>query len=795
MKSFLTLHGSTLVKSCLCVLALHFCTAWGYGYPLQDTGQIKGTVSTPGGAVIPFATVGIVGGKQTQADENGRYVLSGIRPGTHRLRASYFNSNSDPKEIVLKEGEVLEVNLVLEEYTQALNEVLLVGDKYRKLSKKASEYVARMPLEYMENPQVYNVVDKELIQEQVALTLEEAFINIPGAAPAKTGAGMPAFFSRGFLANYNFRDGMVTSLATTVDLAIVDRVETIKGPSSTLFGGTLTSFGGIVNYVTKKPYEEFGGEVSFQLGSWDLGRLTADINTPLNEDKSVLFRLNTAVQKENFFQNQGYANTYVFAPSFIYKPSDRLTFTLGADFQLIKGTAYAGWNVTGDLQTKNIKNLKLDYDQSLINNSLASNRSSGNILLQADYKISENWTSQTKLAWSNGAYNDLYNFINSWTSDNTVSRAIGVYVPDKTGRTQLQQNFIGDFKLGRMKNRLLLGLDYMNDYRDIRYKWIPLDVVDINSPINEIGKQSVDTLISQQAISSVRIEQNTYSLYVSDMLDITDQLMVMASLRADKFVKKSAWSGPDEFDQLAFSPKFGVVFQPVKEQVSVFVNYMNGFKNLDNVIYPDGTSSDFEPQQANQWEGGIKVKLFGDKLSATASYYDIRVSDALYTEMREVDGANGPQAFRVQGGKQQSKGVEAEVIANPFPGLHLVAGYSYNDNEYTEGDAAILGKRTTGAPEQVGNLWASYTVLQGALEGFGIGAGGQMVSEVYVDGANEYTLPSYTKLNTTLFYNRSKYRISLKLDNLLDEEYWISDGVYFRPQKPLNFIAGISFKF
>ncbi|MGS2763340.1 TonB-dependent siderophore receptor [Sinomicrobium sp. M5D2P9] len=795
MRSFLTLPGNTFVKSCVCIIALYFCTVDGYSCPLQDTGQIEGTVSTPDGEVIPFATVGISGGKQTQADENGKYTLKGIPAGTYTLLASYFNSTSNPKEVVLGEGEVLEVGLVLEEYTQALNEVLLVGDKYRKLSRKASEYVARMPLEYMENPQVYNVVDKELIREQMALTLEEAFINIPGAAPAKTGAGMPAFFSRGFLTTDNFRNGMATSLRTTVDLAMVERVETIKGPSSTLFGGTLTSFGGVVNYVTKRPYEEFGGEVSYQHGSWDLSRLTADVNAPLTEDKSVLFRANTAVQRENFFQDQGYANTYLFAPSLVYRYSDKLTFTVEADFQVIKGTSYAGWNITGDLDAKNVKDLGLDYDRSLINNSLASNRSSNNILIQADYEISENWTSQTKFAWGNGAYDNLYNFINSWTANDTVSRTIGVYVPDKGSRTQLQQNFTGDFKLGNMRNRLLLGLDYMADYRDVRYRGIPIDKVDIHSPAPEVNRNTLDNLIGDLSISSVLIKQHSYSAYVSDILDVTDRLMVMGSLRADRFVKKNAWSGPDDFDQLAFSPKFGLVFQPVKEKVSVFANYMNGFKNLDNVIYPDGNSSDFKPQQANQWESGVKVNLFGNKLSATASYYDIQVSDALYTEMREVENLDGPQPFRVQGGKQRSKGVEAEVIANPFPGFHLVAGYSYNDNEYTEGDAGIIGKRTVGAPEQVTNFWASYTVLQGSLQGFGVGAGGQIVSDVYADSANEYTLPSYTKLNATLFYTQSKYRISLKLDNLLDEEYWISDGFYFRPQKPLNFIAGISFMF
>lgn len=105
--------------------------------------------------------------------------------------------------------------------------------------------------------------------------------------------------------------------------------------------------------------------------------------------------------------------------------------------------------------------------------------------------------------------------------------------------------------------------------------------------------------------------------YVTDVINLTDGLTAMLSLRVDNFVKEAAWGGgPDDYHQIAFSPKLGLVFQPVKEQVALFANYMNGFRNVDNVVQPDGQVSDFRPQQAWQWEGGIKLNLFGDKLNA-----------------------------------------------------------------------------------------------------------------------------------------------------------------------------------
>jgi iron complex outermembrane receptor protein len=83
------------------------------------------------------------------------------------------------------------------------------------------------------------------------------------------------------------------------------------------------------------------------------------------------------------------------------------------------------------------------------------------------------------------------------------------------------------------------------------------------------------------------------SAYVSDVLNITDNLLVMASLRVDSYknddtiingVEISTKNGYAEnkvagYSQTQFSPKFGLVYEIVKDQISFFANYVNGFKN------------------------------------------------------------------------------------------------------------------------------------------------------------------------------------------------------------------------
>ncbi|HTG54709.1 MAG TPA: TonB-dependent receptor, partial [Niabella sp.] len=139
--------------------------------------------------------------------------------------------------------------------------------------------------------------------------------------------------------------------------------------------------------------------------------------------------------------------------------------------------------------------------------------------------------------------------------------------------------------------------------------------------------------------------------------------------------------------------------------------------------------------------------------------------------------------------------IEAEVTGNPFPGFNFVSGYSYNDNKYIKSAVNLVGKRAVGAPRETANLWLSYSLLKGDLKGMGIGAGFLYVSETYLNNINTFTLPAYTILDATVFYNAGQYRISLKANNLTGTNYWVSDGFYARPQKPGNFLASIAWKF
>jgi iron complex outermembrane receptor protein len=272
------------------------------------------------------------------------------------------------------------------------------------------------------------------------------------------------------------------------------------------------------------------------------------------------------------------------------------------------------------------------------------------------------------------------------------------------------------------------------------------------------------------------------------VINVTERFSVMLSLRADRYENKPSVANGVEavtgnFTQVAFSPKFGAVYQIIKNQLSVFGNYMNGFANVAPLTQPDGNVSIFEPRQANQFETGLKIDAFDQHLNVTASYYNIEVTNAT----RRLD-----DGFTVQDGTQKSKGFELEIIANPLNGLNLSTGYGYNDSYYIKSTVALAGKKVQATPSDIVNFWASYKFPGAFFKNIGLGAGGNYVSQSFFDTANTFIIPSYTVINATIFYDQPKWRLGLKGNNLTNQQYW---DRYANSQSPAQWLANVSFRF
>ncbi|MDN3550368.1 TonB-dependent receptor [Mucilaginibacter aquaedulcis] len=774
----------------------------------QVKGIIKGHVVIQGDGPAENVSVTLKDTKYgTVTDENGDFILRAPE-GKYTIVISQIGSKRQETLVEVSAGQTLTLpQFTVNNATNNLQEVSVSGKKVNKFQAKRSVDVAKMPLSNLENAQVYTTITNQLLQEQQVFSVDDALRNAPGIqkmweATGRGGDGGAYYNSRGFIVQSQLRNGIAGNVTSTIDAINLDRIEVIKGPSATLFGSTLTSYGGLINRVTKKPYESFGGEVTFADGNYDFHRVALDINTPLDAKNKVLFRLNTAFNNDGSFQNTGFNRNWSIAPSLLYKATDRLTISFDAELfygkNIGKSIFFFPFGQTiAALGHNRADELNLDYKQSYTGNDLTQTSRTANFFGQVKYKISDAWTSSTNFSASHSYSNGFGPYFYLLAGD-SISRNDQSTRNSTDDMIEIQQNFNGDFKIGKFRNRFVGGLDFYRENSNQFFFGSTLDAVSTvgNHDYSGFNKSAMEALYAGGKYDFTYpsiYKINTYSAYISDVFNITDQLMASAALRVDRFDNKGNYS-PDTkttsggFKQTAFAPKFGLIYQPIKDHVSIFANYQNGFNNQT------GTTVDnkpLKPEQANQIEGGVKVDLFEGKLSSTLSYYDIKVKDIV----RPSDVPN----LSVQDGTQFSRGIEAEVIANPIVGLNIVAGFSYNNSKLEKtADASVEGLRpsTAGSPYQA-NFWASYRISKGAVKGLGFGFGGNYASDNKVVNSKTigvFTLPSYTVLNSSVFYDVSRYRVGFKLDNLTNEKYWIGYTTV-NPQRLRSYALSFTYKF
>ncbi|MBP1618363.1 MAG: TonB-dependent receptor [Bacteroidetes bacterium] len=772
-------------------LTILFCLLASLSFA-QTATLVGKVVSSSNDLPIESATISIKGKNTvTSTDQEGRFLIS-TQAGSTTLVFTFLNAQPIEKKVNPEAGKKTDMGTIkLDVKENELKEVVVDG-MIRKFAEKKSDYVARMPLKNIENSQVYTVVPKELLQEQVAVDFRNVLTSAPGVSAASLGVGSGgtgySMRLRGFAGADgagSIRNGMATNFVSLSDPANLESVEVIKGPSATLFGTTLISYGGLINRVTKKAYNGKGGEIGLSTGAWGLGRFTFDYNTPLDNTGKALFRINTALHKENTWQDYGINKTFMVAPTFTYQASDRLKLTVDAEyFNSNRNTTYVNLTASG---LTNINQLAWNWDKSFASNDVTSKAEVLNIFGEAKYTLSDKWISQTLVSYARTDNNANYLFLDVSSADSLTRRYM--HIPSIFTTQQLQQNFNGDLKIGSIRNRMLVGFDYTKlTTVDTRITLSSYDgkKLAIQGTAVPVYEDVYNTKLASASTRASRRFTRTYSAYISDVVDITDRLNVMASVRFDRFDDVQ-----NSYIQSSWSPKFGAVYQVLKDRASVFANYMDGFQNKGPAAADTaGTIKAFKPEHAKQLEAGIKLEFFGRKLSSTISYYHIKVNDRI----RSVTAPTGSavSTYSVQDATQKSEGFEIDLIANPIDGLHIILGYGYNDNKFIKG--AYDGKRDLGTPRQIANFWISHRLASGPLSGFGVGFGGNFASSSYLNSTYYYTMPGYGKLDATVFYEKSNVRFAAKINNLTDKRYWLGD-YYGEVQAPRQFLANVTFKF
>jgi iron complex outermembrane recepter protein len=148
--------------------------------------------------------------------------------------------------------------------------------------------------------------------------------NPEGATGDKSQSG---FKIRGFVVENTLRNGFRRQHAT--DTINIDRIEVVRGPSALLYG--VGNFGGVVNYLPKKPLEFARQEVALTIGNDGFRRATIDSTTPLPIE-SLSYRLTMAYEEREDWTDLFSHEHFFISPIVEYRPFKKTKLTLDFEY-------------------------------------------------------------------------------------------------------------------------------------------------------------------------------------------------------------------------------------------------------------------------------------------------------------------------------------------------------------------------------------------------------------------------------------------------------------------------------
>ena len=212
--------------------------------------SLSGYVTGSDNSRVTGATITINGTTfGTVTDKNGFYKINKIKPGTYVLRVSYLGFETLERQAEIN-NEVTHFDFSIRESNIDLNEVVVTATKSEKTLKNVPVITQVISARKMLDLGITSVPDA--LQTMVPGLNMSQF----GTRASITLQGMDAKYVL-FLIDGERIAGEVNGDIdySMLNLENIDRIEVIKGASSSLYGSN--AIGGVINIITKKINEPF----------------------------------------------------------------------------------------------------------------------------------------------------------------------------------------------------------------------------------------------------------------------------------------------------------------------------------------------------------------------------------------------------------------------------------------------------------------------------------------------------------------------------------------------------------
>lgn len=772
---------------------------------------IKGRILDEKGAPLAAATMVIKElQKGVSTDNDGRFRLTHLPNKVLTLEVSFIGYANNTQKVDLSKSDNVIVNIKLE-LANDLNTVEVFGERYKQPEKL--DAITRMPLRPSEQIQSISVISDKVIAEQGALTITDAVRNVPGVTLFGSYGGVRESMStrgyrgvpvlkNGVRIDSDFRTGAITS-----DMQGVESIQVIKGSAAITqgVGNDLGSPGGIINVVTKTPKFVNGGEVGVRVGSWGQFRPTFDVQSVLDKDKTIAFRLNGAYERADSYKKYVSTNRVYINPSLEWRPDEKTIITLEMDYLNENKTPDPGTvNLNGDsigalykmpndkflgFSTDNVENKTLTY-AARITRQIADKISIRAAYFNASYNVD-----------NTGANVNTRTYSKKPNMDNIRTRSLGRSLRDDKNST-FQLDLIGrDIYTSSIKHTFQVGFDYKKtDLSTTAYNSIRIDTIDVLGTISN----KLPNSLKMTALAPVTSQSSSYGIMAQEVMTINEYVKAILGLRYSYQTSISDTSTGQTIGD-AWNPMFGLMVTPIKN-VNLFGSYTTttDLRSAAN-LKEDGSA--IGSSHSKQWEFGVKSDWLDNRLRFNLTYFHILNSNTSYAV---YDASGKTILYYDNAGDLMRQGIETELSGRILPNLQVMLGYAYLDAQYRESPAYVEGSAPMNAPKHTANGWIYYTLDSSPLKGLSIGLGTYYVGKRPVNeytkkviihntdpGVKPFDMPAYTTVNAQLAYTYKKVTTRVFFNNIFDELGYNSyyRGGYINQIDPRNFAATISYRF
>ena len=663
-------------------------------------------------------------------------------------------------------------------------------DSHTRLGTKTDADIMEIPLSVQ-------VLTRQLIQDQAARDITDMYRSIAGVSEFS----YSGVTFRGFRDDGNvFYDGVrgdPFSGFSVPQLFNVERVEVLKGPAASLYGGGEP--GGMINYVSRKPSFEEKKNITLTGGNFSLAGASADFTGAVSD--TTAYRLGGFYESQDIFRNNADSENIELAGG--------MTFLSGQDTTLTTTFDYIVQNLGGN----RLRGVPVDDDGNFIVDRSYNANEKGDyqdleaLVLQANltHNFTDNLSFNGTLRYLDNEREQAYHESRSWVDANGDGEAnIDDQIIRREYRKQYRANdeisltldFVYDFDTGGIAHQFLFGGDFHNmeteyDYFRARYEADGVANLNIFTLNYGITDPSTYDLTDMNRDGNKR---QRMSAYIQDKIQFSPSWALLVGVRLDHFDEENKETLA-EYSDSDISPRAGLIYTP-SDNTTVYLNYSQSFNPVDPNDFTEAGPVQLSPETGEQVELGLKQSWLDNRIMTTVAVYQIDKENLVIANPDYIEGENdATEPALINFGLVESEGAEFTLVGDITNTISVTANYAYNDTRIASGETANTydGTRLANTPRHQAGLWTRYAIDSiDSSVAFGV----DYVSEQRsLDGQK---VKPYTVFDASWTTSWDDLLLSINVRNLFDKVYAVSgfserNGHF--PGEPREIVVQLSYDF